>query len=64
MPTEYEVRRDLRDKAMRRAILRILHEATQEQQDVTQFWPEPMRDDNEIKSELRRILGIRKGLFI
>lgn len=48
---------------MRKTLLKFLQEATAEEHN--QPWPdiEPMRDDDQVKDELHRILGIRKGLF-
>ena len=59
----WEIKQALRDIAMRKTLLKFLQEATAEEHN--QPWPdiEPMRDDDQVKDELHRILGIRKGLF-
>lgn len=59
----YEMRKALRDADMRRALLEFLQEETKKQRDGYPDFPEPMRDDEDVAEELRRILGIRKGLF-
>ena len=55
---ERELRRELRDIRMRRALLRLLQEATR-----TKYsdFVEPMRDDDQVTEELHRILKVRKG---
>lgn len=60
---ENYTRQILRDVKMRRALLEFLQEATKEMNQGGADWPEPMLDDDGVKEELRRILGIRKGLF-
>jgi hypothetical protein len=52
----YEAKQVIRDVAMRRALLEFLQEATQEPRGSAPKLPEPMRDDEEVKSELKRIL--------
>ena len=63
MATAYELKRALRDKSMRRALLEVLQEATKEIRQGYPEFPEPMRDDDDVERELHRILGIRKGFF-
>ena len=53
----YEAQQALRDKAMRRKLLEFLQEETKESRDGGPDWPEPMRDDEEVEEELKRILG-------
>jgi CRISPR/Cas system CSM-associated protein Csm2 small subunit len=57
---ENYARQILRDVKMRKALLEFLQEATKEMCPGDSSI-EPMRDDDETKEELRRILGIRKG---
>ena len=59
----WEIRRALRDTKMRRALLKMLQEATKEHRDGYPDFPEPMRSDEQVTEELHRILKIRKGLF-
>ena len=59
----WEMKRALRDTNMRRALLELLQEATKKDGNQSLGFPEPMMDDNQVKEELQRILGIRKGLF-
>ena len=59
----WEIKIALRDVEMRRALLELLQEATKETREGYPGFPEPMRDDAQVKEELQRILGIRKGLF-
>ena len=58
----WEMKRVIRDAAMRRVLLKILQEATE---DYREGFPgiEPMLDDEEVVKELHRILKIKKGLF-
>lgn len=61
---DWEIRQALRDMDMRRALLKFLQEATPSEYPTgSTTRPEPMRDDDQVKDELHRILGIRKGLF-
>jgi len=55
---KWQLEEELRDKAMRKKLLKLLQEATKE---YNQPWPdiEPTRDDDEVKTELKRILGFR-----
>lgn len=53
----YEAEQALRDKAMRRKLLEFLQEETKEHTAVGPDWPEPMRDDEQVEEELKRILG-------
>ena len=55
----WEAERTIRDNEMRRALLEILQEATKEHKGSDERWPEPMRDDEEVEEELKRILGGR-----
>ena len=63
MTTAYELKRALRDKSMRRALLEVLQEATKEIRQGYPEFPEPAIDDDSVERELHRILGIRKGFF-
>lgn len=63
---KWQLRQQLRDLAMRRVLLELLQEATKEYNGSgpgIPNCPEPMRDDDDVKEELRRILGIKKGWF-
>ena len=61
----YEAKQALRDKAMRRALLEFLQDATPERGSkdpekphlIPPRWPKPMRDDEDVEEELKRILG-------
>lgn len=55
-------RQILRDIRMRKALLDFLYESTKEMNPSGSTMPPP-DDDDTVKEELRRILGIRKGLF-
>ena len=61
MVKSWELQQALRDKAMRRALLEMLQDATKEKRPggATE-WPEPMRDDGQVIDELHRILKIRR----
>jgi hypothetical protein len=61
--SSYTLRKKLRDKAMRKALLKILQEATKEYREGYPTFPEPSRSDDQITEELHRILNIRKGWF-
>lgn len=61
MDKTWELKRALRDKAMRRELLQMLQEATQEKSGAHPARPEPMRDDEQIVDELHRILKIRRS---
>jgi len=63
MTTAYELKRALRDRAMRRALLELLQEAIKQKRPGCPQLPEPMIDDDSVERELHRILGIRKGFF-
>ena len=56
MTSIYEAKQIVRDAAMRRALLEWLQEATKEHREGVPTWPEPTRDDNDVKQELKRIL--------
>lgn len=56
MTTEWEAKRIIRDASMRRALLYILEEATRDLRPGGSDKPEPMRSDEDIKDELRRII--------
>lgn len=60
MSKKWELEQALRDKAMRRALLEMLQEATKNQRPGGPDWPEPMRDDDQVVEELHRILKIRR----
>lgn len=51
--SKWEAGRALRDSAMRRALLKILQDETTPENGR----PDPMRDDEDIEEELKRILG-------
>jgi hypothetical protein len=63
MKPQWEIKRDLRDRTMRRALLEMLCEATKEERPGYPEFPEPVRDDEQVQEELRRILGIHKHWF-
>ena len=50
---------ELRDKAMRKEVLKLLQEATKDHRTPAPDWPEVTRDDDGVKTELKRILGFR-----
>lgn len=58
-----EARQVIRDAAMRRALLEMLQEATKDHRpghDKGVPMPEPTMDDDRVKNELDRILGIKR----
>jgi hypothetical protein len=63
MKTAWELQRELRDHKMRRALLEMLQDATKEDRAGFPDFPEPMRGDEEVLEELRRILGNHKHWF-
>lgn len=60
-------RKQLEDMEMRKALYRLIwemsHPAKPHPQGVIPAQPCPSLSDEEIQDELRRILGIKKGLF-
>ena len=56
--SKYEAEQALRDAEMRRNLLEILQEGTKSGKPGVPMLPEPMRDDNGVIDELKRILKI------
>ncbi len=60
MKPKWMIKRELRDLDMRRALLEMLQDATKKERPGYPDFPEPMRDDEQVEEELRRILGIKR----
>ena len=57
--SKWEAEQALRDAEMRRNLLETLQEGTKSGKPGVPVRPEPMRDDDGVISELKRILRIR-----
>jgi hypothetical protein len=64
MASNEQAKQVIRDAAMRRALLDMLLDATRDHRESIPDRPEPVRDDNQVAEDLRRILLNERPSFL